>query len=78
MNQRIDGTVLEYDSYLGTIVGEDQNEYILKESEILEESEVSVGDQVSFQPDCVDGVENKDRVARFVKVLRRKETEEGQ
>lgn len=71
MNQRIEGTVSEYDSYLGTIVGADQNEYILKQSEIIESPEISVGDQVSFEPDCVEETEQQDKVARFVKVLQK-------
>ncbi len=81
MNQiyeRTSGVVVEYDDYLGTIVSEDQTEYILKKTEVLEDAEVNVGDQVSFEPDCVDGVEEQAKVARFIKVLRRKETEEEQ
>lgn len=76
MNQRIDGIVYEYDSYLGTIIGEDQNEYILKQNEIIESSSVSVGDQVSFEPDLLEGTGADDKVARFVKVLKRKESNE--
>lgn len=60
------GKIVEYDGYVGTIVGMDGNRYMFVDVDLIDK-EISCNDYVSFDKDLYKDVELTRFVARFVK-----------
>lgn len=60
------GKIVEYDEYVGTVLGIDGNNYMFVDNDLVDK-DVKKGDFVSFDKDLYKDVELTRYMARFVK-----------
>ncbi len=62
------GKIKDYNGYTGNILGVDGKNYLLLQKEIVE-GKAEVDQNVSFLAETYETAEEKENIARFVKVL---------
>ena len=60
------GKVMEYDGYVGTIIGLDGNSYMVLDTDLVDK-DIKKDDYVSFDKDLYKDIELTRYIARFVK-----------
>lgn len=60
------GKVVEYDGYVGTIIGGDGNSYMVLDTDLVDK-DIRVDDYVSFDAEVYKDIELTRYIARFVK-----------
>ena len=63
------GIVIKYDGFVGTIITDDNKEYLLLKKET--EEKLNNNDEVIFEPEIFTTASDDRNVARFVKKIKR-------
>lgn len=67
------GIVINYDNDVGSILGSDNNKYLLLKKDIMNNIQIKNGDKVIFSKDVFKSVDATKYIARFIRLLGEKD-----